>query len=570
MANTSLRIGGNNWAVKEDNLLGYNVIQNKYVPIEIDTVRATTATRVNENGLIEVVPKNLASYSEQFDVSPWATLGTITITTNATTAPDGNLTADLILGTNSTGNINQSISGTIGVVYTNSIYIKNNNSNQSQILIRNSVTVVDGKLNWSGNTLTSITNTIGTTTFQSVGNGWYRIVSTYTAVESVQRPRITPTTGTNQSVYIWGAQLEANQTVTSYFPTTYRLNIPRIDYSSGEASLLVEGQRTNLVTYSSDASQWLYSTFVDLTINDTTSPDGTLSADKFQFTDNGSIRPGNVQFTFTNNYCFSVFIKKGNSRYITLTASFFTTPTTVGFDLDTQTAQSGGIIESFNDGWFRLSISNNVTGDADKTGVFYIYLPNSLGGTTSIIGNNAYVWGAQAEEGSYATSYIPTVASTVTRNQDVISKTGISDLINSVEGVLYFEMGVLSNDLTRRVITITDGTTNKILKVEYKNTSNQIEAVLLDGITQCLILYTLTDSTSQNKIAFKYKLNDFALWVNGVKVGTDISGTTFTANTLNKISFDLFGANYFYGKIKNLQLYKTALTDEELQQLTTL
>jgi len=169
--------------------------------------------------LVEGQRTNLALYSEQFDVSPWATLGTVTITTNVTTAPDGNLTADLILGTNSIGNINQTISGTTGVVYTNSIYIKNNNSTQSQILIRNSVTVVDGKLNWSGNTLTSITNTIGTTAFQSVGNGWYRIVSTYTAVESVQRPRVTPTTGTNQSVYIWGAQLEEGSYPTSYIPT---------------------------------------------------------------------------------------------------------------------------------------------------------------------------------------------------------------------------------------------------------------------------------------------------------------------------------------------------------------
>ena len=468
MANTSLKIGGNNWAVKEDNLLGYNVIQNKYVPIEIDTVRATTATRVNENGLIEVVPRNLLTYSEQFNNVAWGKYQA-SVTANTTTAPNGTLTADTLTDDNSTTtHITYQLININAGVYTISVYAKANTLSNISLQLFDGVgsSYLSNAFNLSSGTTTGANQSI-----ENVGNGWYRCSFTLTTtISGVQWFYVLLNNGTSSfyvgtgsgSVFIWGYQAVQGNSATDYFPTTDRLNIPRIDYSSGEASLLVEGQRTNLVTYSSDASQWLYSTFVDLTINDTTSPDGTLSADKFQFTDNGSIRPGNVQFTFTNNYCFSVFIKKGNSRYITLTASFFTTPTTVGFDLDTQTAQSGGIIESFNDGWFRLSISNNVTGDADKTGVFYIYLPNSLGGTTSIIGNNAYVWGAQAEEGSYATSYIPTVASTVTRNQDVISKTGISDLINSVEGVLYFEMGVLSNDLTRRVITITDGTTNKL------------------------------------------------------------------------------------------------------------
>ena len=128
----------------------------------------------------------------------------------------------------------------------------------------------------------------------------------------------------------------------------------------------------------------------------------------------------------------------------------------------------------------------------------------------------------------------------------------------------------MSDDLTRRIITLTDGTLNNILKLEYKNVSNQIEAVLYDGGTQCLMLYTLPDSIYFNKIAFKYKQNDFSLWVNGVKVVSDLSGGVFANNTLNNINFSQGGSNFLYGKIKDLRVYSTALTDSELQALTTL
>ena len=242
-------------------------IRTKFAGITQDGSSASNIPRLDyTNGscpsiLVEPQRTNLALRSEEFNVSPWTTLGTTTITPNATTAPDGNLTADLILGVDSTSNVNQIIAGTIGVVYTNSFYIKNNNSTQSQVLIRNSTSVVAANINWSGSILTSIINNAGTTTFQDAGNGWYRIISTYTAVEATQRPRVYPTLNTNQSVYVWGAQLEVGANATSYIPTTSASVTRNADVISKTGISSLIGQSEGTIYFEADIQKHNQSEF---------------------------------------------------------------------------------------------------------------------------------------------------------------------------------------------------------------------------------------------------------------------------------------------------------------------
>ena len=82
-------------------------------------------------------------------------------------------------------------------------------------------------------------------------------------------------------------------------------------------------------------------------------------------------------------------------------------------------------------------------------------------------------------------------------------------------------------------------------------------------------LHILNDATTFNKIAIKYKQNDFALWVNGIEVATDTNGSVFSEGSLDKLSYELNGIAKVYAKTKQLQYFDTALTDAELEKLTS-
>ena len=323
-------------------------------------------------------------------------------------------------------------------------------------------------------------------------------------------------------------------------------NLARVDYDGTASSLLVEPERTNLITYSSDFSESSWTKLGSATvIADTTiSPDGTLNADSFSFTTSTSDK---IQQTVTvvasQQYTVSCYIKSDSNITIKMGGAAASTPINVTTE------------------WVRHTVIQ--TNGAGTTA----YPQLTSNGTEGTI----YVYGFQLEQGSYPTSYIPTDGGTVTRVKDQYSKTGISNLINSEEGVLFVEMASLSDDGTSRLIGLSDGTSTKRINIYYDTSSNSIYGLLLNSSVQGITSFTLSDSTNFAKIAFKYKENDFALWVNGTEVDTDSSGTTFTSDTLNKLSFDRAdGVAPFFGKVKQLQIFKTALTDSELIALTTI
>jgi hypothetical protein len=364
-------------------------------------------------------------------------------------------------------------------------------------------------------------------------------------------------------ILIYGFQLEVGDVMTDYIPTTTAAvsvgmlaDVPRIDYTGGGcAKLLLEPQRTNLVTYSSefDNAAWTKGSGVSVTANTTIAPTGTLTADTL-------IGASGIDWTLSvlkrqlppvlssTTYTLSIYVKSlGSTTFQTSIRN-------------NNTGSQVTVSHSINsDTWTRVEQTYTTTPTQTLVGVIF-------GGTDGDVA----IWGAQFEAGSYPTSYIPTTTTAVTRTQDTASKTGISSLINSTEGVLYAEISALADDLTYRILSISDGTTAERIYIQYTNVTNTVAVVIKNGsTTQANMGYALSDETELAKVAIKYKANDFALWVNGFEVGTDASGTTPTG--LSELAFDDGGgANHFYGNVQSLMIFPSALSDTELATLTTL
>ena len=331
-------------------------------------------------------------------------------------------------------------------------------------------------------------------------------------------------------------------------------DVPRIDFSdSTNGALLLEGQSTNLFTQSETFSNWQTENGKQVvTTGVVISPDGTQNGNKLVTYNGGETqRKLWVQKTVTpgESYNFSVYIKKVSGQ---LNTGFLHITTGPNDSYDATQEYTA------TDQWQRISVT---TSSALSTPIRFLITGDS--------DSQIYIWGAQAEALSYATSYIPTNGSTVTRLADVCNNSGSAQDFNSEEGVLYAEIAALADDLTNRFISLTDGTDSNSVTIFYGGVSNRIRTEIKSGaVTQANLLTTSYPITNFNKIAVKYKGNDFALWVNGVEVATDTSGSTPIG--LNDLSFNRANILDFYGKTKNVKAFKRALTDEELAALTTI
>ena len=350
--------------------------------------------------------------------------------------------------------------------------------------------------------------------------------------------------GTNLTVRGERADFEISLNSITVKEITDDTDIPRIDYTGGVGSILLEPESTNLVTYSEDFTQWTLGSNSTLALdNSVTAPDGSTGV-----------------YRLTLPATSGTFINSNTFSSITGTLSIYVKSAgTVNNDFNLY----GGFgaaspLKTATSEWQRFTFENILCSG--------FYIVNS--GDTFI--SDIYIWGAQLEQQSFPTSYIPTVGSTVTRLGETCNNSGNADLFNDSEGVLYAEIGALADDLTERSISLASGDGNNRVTLQYKNVSNQVQAIYrLSSSNTGNVSFTLTDSTQFNKIAFKYKENDFALWVNGVEVATDNSGSTGSIG-ITALSFDRLNTNNtrFFGKTKCVAVFKEALSNDELECLT--
>ena len=188
---------------------------------------------------------------------------------------------------------------------------------------------------------------------------------------------------------------------------------------------------------------------------------------------------------------------------------------------------------------------------------------------STVVGVATY---GQCENLPYATSYIPTAGATATRLGELVTDGGDVNTFNSEEGVLFVEMSALVNGGADRTMSISDGTSQNKIELIYHLTENRVNFRSTVGNSLGVNMSTLIyNQTETLKIACKYSLNDFALWVNGVELVTNVSGAVSPPNTLTTLYFNNgAGGSPLFAKTKQIQVFKTALTDEELTELTTL
>jgi hypothetical protein len=338
---------------------------------------------------------------------------------------------------------------------------------------------------------------------------------------------------------------------------TVGANVPRIDYSGGGCpSILVEPQRTNLVLNSQDFSNasW-YNVNTTITTNSIEAPDGNLTADLCSYTSSTNVLSFLATNSINSDYTISVFAKKGTGNILRIRETFYF-GTGVVFNLNLGTITSGtGKIENYGNGWYRCSITKSYLSSQTR-------LEWSFDSNENI--NNLYLWGAQLEAGSYATSYIPTTSAIVTRNADVISKTGISSLIGQTEGTIYFEY-LNKNGLGTIPFRI-NGNDGKFIWIRGTG-------AMFFGNSSALLFNNYSTPTANQlyKIAFVYGQNDFRLYVNGSLISSITTGT-FTG-TFDDVQIpalpneDPFGQQVF---IKSTALWKSKLSNSELATLTTI
>ena len=141
-------------------------------------------------------------------------------------------------------------------------------------------------------------------------------------------------------------------------------------------------------------------------------------------------------------------------------------------------------------------------------------------------------------------------------------------MFNNLAGTLMVEVIALANDLTVRSITLSGSTSGDFISIGYDSDSNSVTASLYNGAYQAMFTTAIYNITKNLKIAFAYKLNEFKLYINGLQVGTtDTSGTL--ADGLDTLSFNsVSGTEDFYGSVRQLKYFDSALTDSELEELT--
>jgi len=335
--------------------------------------------------------------------------------------------------------------------------------------------------------------------------------------------------------------------------------------------LLIEESRTNRILQSENFGTTWALINATASLNVATAPDGSTSADKII---NNSGASGRVQqvFTLSGSNVYSVFAKADEWNWLLI--SPLGGGTGVWFNLSngtvgTQLSGSVGSITSFGNGWYRCSVVFTGAGVSNSARISPTNANNTLtdgNGTSGIL-----IWGAQLEAGSFATSYIPTVASSVVRSADVCSISGadFTSFYNQSEGTI----------IASAVIDALTGNNRGIYGIN-NNTGSHGFATLYNAASSGVISQsrntasTTLSPTFTNSAGVKFT-RSLAYYLGGCSIATNGSAVTDTAATIStqtmltlQIGNMLGGSFQGTCHIPSIRYYRKRLPNAKLAQLT--
>jgi hypothetical protein len=333
-------------------------------------------------------------------------------------------------------------------------------------------------------------------------------------------------------------------------------NSPRFDHDpvTGEClGLLIEEQRSNLITRSNDFSNSVWSGYCggksNLTYNttDVIAPDGLFTSTKVARGSNGC--DGSLAWGVLWNSGIGGTIINTTDTY---TASIWARGLVGGEVINVGFNDSQMTNHTLSTSWIRIT-RVGVANTTDRG--FQV--------KSDAINQTFYIWGAQLETGAFPTSYIPTSGSTVTRTPDNASMTGtnFSSWYNQSEGTIYCAFKLNSTG-TARVFNIDDGTN-----------TNRISGLVGSTFYQTFINPanagpSVTPSTTYNfKIASGHQDNNIQIYVNSIYQN---SNTLITIpKNLNTFRIGNWQSNTLQGTtISQLTYYPVRLPNSQLQTLT--
>jgi hypothetical protein len=571
--------------------------------------RPTTATYYDAD-TSAIAEQNLLLQSQTFENGAWSFAG-ISVTPNTTIAPDGTTTADTLTGTLTTNSILFPTAGnSLTGVCSNSVFIKAGTADFGVLSIW-SGSSTNGANIWfnaqtgalTGSSSVSSGYTITSSSSTSFGSGWFRITISatiptalvYWAIRIVDTDNAFVFTNTvGKTLLIWGAQTEQRSLPTAYTPTTTApvtnyipvllsaaSNVPRFDHNPTtreSLGLLIEEQRTNLVTYSAEFDNAAWSK-ADLTVSANTiiAPDGTLAGETVTAGTVNQAKYLRQNSTLSaGSYTYSYYVKSSNSqRYFSLTL-YDTVYKGCVFDMQavsiTLSQSATGTITNVGNGWYRCSVTATVT-----AGTVYYDL-NFSNSSTAVappyVGNGIdflFLWGAQLEAGSFATSYIPTVASQVIRSADAASMTGtnFSSWYNNAEGTVYCEATPTKiSAFSSHIWTLSSSNTNFMtcFAANARSLFNNVDNINVVDLSPGTAVSVFSAGV-KSKAASAYKTNDCASAVTGSSVATDTVNQIPFVNKLG-IGQSPQADNFYCGTISKLAYYPLRVSNTALQSLT--